>query len=65
MKKLKNNYFYLMLALFGAAALSILLFFLVSRFDGIQDALSALQGVWMPFLVGAVIAYLLKPGCNL
>ncbi len=65
MKKLKNNYFYLMLALFGAAALSILLFFLVSRFDGIRSALSALQGVWMPFLVGAVIAYLLKPGCNL
>ncbi|MCD8085294.1 MAG: AI-2E family transporter [Clostridiales bacterium] len=65
MKKLKNNYLYLMLALFGAAALSILLFFLVSRFDGIQDALSVLQGVWMPFIVGAVIAYLLKPGCNL
>ncbi len=65
MKKLKNNYFYLMLALFGTAALSILLFFLVSRFDGIRSALSALQGVWTPFLVGAVIAYLLKLGCNL
>lgn len=65
MKKLKNNYLYLTLALFGAAALSILLFFLVSRFDGIQDALSVLQGVWMPFIVGAVIAYLLKPSCNL
>ncbi|MCD8341193.1 MAG: AI-2E family transporter [Clostridiales bacterium] len=65
MKKLKNNYLYLMLALFGAAALSILLFFLVSRFDGIQGAFSTLKRVWMPFIVGAVIAYILKPSCNL
>ncbi|MCD8144787.1 MAG: AI-2E family transporter [Oscillospiraceae bacterium] len=64
MKKTKHKYLCLMLALFGAAALSIILFFLLFRFDGLQAAFHTLMGVLMPFVVGSVIAYLLKPSCN-
>jgi len=54
-----------MLALFGAAALSILLFFVVFRFDGLRRGVNTLIDVLMPFIVGAVLAYLLKPSCNM
>ncbi|MCD7956228.1 MAG: AI-2E family transporter [Lachnospiraceae bacterium] len=63
-KKSDNSYLRLMLALFGAAALSILLFFVVFRFDGLRRGVNTLIGVLMPFIVGAVLAYLLKPTCN-
>ncbi len=57
-------YLYGMLAGFGAIALSIIFFFLIYRFDGFGDAISTLTGILMPFIYGAVIAYLLKPVCN-
>ena len=57
-------YLYGMLAGFGAISLSILFFFLISRFQGFGDAISKLTGILMPFIYGAVIAYLLKPVCN-
>ena len=57
-------YLYGMLAGFGAISLSILFFFLIYRFQGFGDALSKLTGILMPFIYGAVIAYLLKPVCN-
>lgn len=57
-------YLYGMLAGFGAISLSIILFFLIYRFDGFGDAISTLTGILMPFIYGAVIAYLLKPVCN-
>ena len=57
-------YLYGMLAGFGAISLSILFFFLIYRFDGFGNAISALTGILMPFIYGAVIAYLLKPVCN-
>ena len=53
-----------MLAGFGAISLSILFFFLIYRFQGFGDAISKLTGILMPFIYGAVIAYLLKPVCN-
>ena len=53
-----------MLAGFGAISLSIIFFFLIYRFDGFGDAISTLTGILMPFIYGAVIAYLLKPVCN-
>ena len=49
---------------FGAIALSIIFFFLIYRFDGFGSAISNLTGILMPFIYGAVIAYLLKPVCN-
>ena len=57
-------YLYGMLAGFGAISLSILFFFLIYRFQGFRDAISKLTGILMPFIYGAVIAYLLKPVCN-
>ena len=54
-------YLYGMLAGFGAISLSIIFFFLIYRFDGFGDAISTLTGILMPFIYGAVIAYLLKP----
>ncbi|MCD8381264.1 MAG: AI-2E family transporter [Lachnospiraceae bacterium] len=51
-------------ALFKAAALSILLFFLISRLDVIRAGADKVIGVLMPFIIGGVIAYLLKPMCN-
>ena len=57
-------YLYGMLAGFGAISLSIIFFFLIYRFDGFGNAISTLTGILMPFIYGAVIAYLLKPVCN-
>ena len=57
-------YIYGMLAGFGAISLSILFFFIIYRFDGFGNAISAVAGILMPFIYGAVIAYLLKPVCN-
>ena len=57
-------YLYGMLAGFGAISLSLLFFFLIYRFQGFGDAISKLTGILMPFIYGAVIAYLLKPVCN-
>ena len=57
-------YLYGMLAGFGAIALSILFFFLIYRFQGFGNAISKVKGILMPFIYGAVIAYLLKPVCN-
>ncbi len=63
-KRANNHYLRLMLALFGAAALAILLFFIVFRFNGIRSVVKTLINVLMPFIVGAVLAYILKPSCN-
>ena len=57
-------YIYGMLAGFGAISLSILFLFFIYRFDGFGDAVSKVTGILMPFIYGAVIAYLLKPVCN-
>ena len=54
-------YLYGMLAGFGAISLSIIFFFLIYRFDGFGDAISTLTGILMPFIYGAVIAYLINP----
>ena len=57
-------YIYGMLAGFGAIGLSIALFFLFYRFNGLQKGISLLTGILMPFIYGGVIAYLLRPFCN-
>ena len=63
-KALVKRYLYGMLAGFGAISLSILFFFLIYRFQGFGAAITTLTGILMPFIYGAVIAYLLKPVCN-
>ena len=57
-------YLYAMVAGFGAIALSIALYFVFYRFDGIKKGASVLAGILMPFIYGGVMAYLLRPFCN-
>ena len=60
----KRRYTYLMLAIFGAISLSILVFFLLYRVQGVGDALRKLSQTLAPFIYGGVLAYLLRPMCN-
>ena len=60
----KRRYTYLMLAIFGGISMSILVYFLLSRFRGIGDILSTLSSILAPFIYGSVVAYLLRPMCN-
>ena len=60
----KRRYLYLMLSLFGAISLSIAVFFVVYRFQGIGDLVHTLGDILAPFIYGGVVAYLLRPMCN-
>ena len=60
----KKRYIYMMLSVFGAISLSIVVFFLVYRFRGIEDVLRKLSQTLAPFIYGGVVAYLLRPMCN-
>ena len=61
---LRKRYLYTMLSGFGAISLSVVLFFILYRLQGIGNALSSLSAILAPFLYGGVIAYLLRPICN-
>ena len=61
---IKRRYIYLMLAIFGAISLSILVFFLLYRFQGVGDVVNRLKDILAPFIYGGVLAYLLRPACN-
>ena len=56
-----EKYIYLMLAGFGAIALSILFFFLLFRLNVVGEYLSAAANTLMPFIYGCVMAYLIYP----
>ena len=60
----KRRYLYLMLSIFGGIGLSIILFFVVYRFQGVGDAVHKLESILAPFIYGSVVAYLLRPMCN-
>ena len=60
----KKKYFYLMMSIFGAISLSILVFFLLYRFQGVGDVFHNLKSILAPFIYGGVVAYLLRPMCN-
>ena len=60
----KRRYFYLMMSIFGAISLSILVFFLLYRFQGVGDVFQQLRDILAPFIYGGVVAYLLRPVCN-
>jgi len=60
----KKRYFYLMLSVFGAISLSILVFFLLYRFQGVGNVFHKLKDILAPFIYGGVVAYLLRPVCN-
>ncbi len=60
-----KRYVYLMLSFFGAISLSIVVFFVVYRFRGIGDWVRTLTQILAPFIYGGVVAYLLRPMCNI
>ena len=60
----KKRYLYLMLSIFGAISLSIVVFFLLYRFQGVGDVFHKLKDILAPFIYGGVVAYLLRPVCN-
>ena len=60
----QKRYLYLMLSGFGAISLSILLFFLLYRLQGVGKLLGELSAILAPFIYGGVMAYLLRPLCN-
>lgn len=59
-----KKYLYISLAGALGVILCILFFFMLFRFDQILAAWAVLKGILMPFIYGAVIAYLLTPVCN-
>lgn len=63
--KNKKHYLYLMLTLFGAATLSIILFFIIYRIEGLGKVVSNIISILNPIIYGLAIAYLLKPMCNI
>ncbi len=60
----KKHYIRLMLTFFGAAGLSIILFFIIFRFDGFRMGMDGFIDILKPLIYGAAIAYILKPVCN-
>lgn len=60
----KRRYLYLMLSGFGAISMSLILFFVLYRMQGIGQVLRSISLILAPFIYGGVIAYLLRPMCN-
>lgn len=63
----KNNLkrgFYISLIIFVGLALAITFFFLIFSGNSILAALSFVVSVLRPFIVGAIIAYIMKSTCN-
>ena len=59
-----KKYLYRSLAGAGSIIICILVFFAIYRFDRVMAAYGVIKGILMPFIYGAVIAYLLTPVCN-
>lgn len=57
---------YLFISLAGAIGIivCIVFFFLLFRFQEVMKGIQTLENILMPFIYGAVIAYLLTPVCN-
>lgn len=60
----KRKYMYMSLAVFSSISMSLVLFFILFRLQGIGEALDTLSDILAPFVYGGVVAYLLRPLCN-
>lgn len=62
----QDNWKYIKLACVGASVVLVGLacYFLIEKVGDIQAALGEIAKILMPFVYGAVIAYLLAPACN-
>ena len=64
MKEKWKDYYYKGLAVFLTVAMCILFFFVVFRLKELGHYVKVIANILMPFIYGAVIAYLLTPVCN-
>ena len=55
---------YMTLSVFAGIGMSLILFFILYRLQGIGVALKKLSDILAPFVYGGVVAYLLRPLCN-
>ncbi len=62
-EKLKKG-FGIALIIFGGLAMAITFFFLIYSSASVGTALSEIMTILRPFIIGAVIAYILKSTCN-
>ena len=60
----RKPYVMALVAGFGAISLSVLVFFLLYRLQGVEQAVQKVVDILKPFIYGGVIAYLLRPMCN-
>lgn len=60
----RKKYLYAMLAGFGSISLSVILFFVLYRLQGIGEVLGTVTRILAPFIYGGVVAYLLRPLCG-
>lgn len=60
-----KKYFYAAACLFGAIAASIILFFVLDKWDGIAKGVARIITKLMPFVIGALLAYIICPLCNM
>lgn len=60
----KKRYLYISLSVFAGIGMSLVLFFVLYRLQGIGAALKKLSDILAPFVYGGVVAYLLRPMCN-
>lgn len=63
-KNYLKKYAGITIALFGAFALSIFLFFIVDRIEAVTGFFSSLASSLMPFIIGGGLAYALRPLAN-
>lgn len=59
-----KRYFYAAFSLFCVIASSLVLFFLLFRLDEIEHMIGGIVSTLMPFIIGAVLAYIICPLCN-
>ncbi len=60
-----KKYLYIAGCTFGVIAASILFFFFIYKIDDIGRMMSGVMTAMMPFLIGAVLAYVICPLCNI
>ena len=60
----KRRYLYISLSVFSAIGLSLLLYFMLLRLQGVGAVLRTVSDILAPFVYGGVVAYLLRPLCN-
>lgn len=60
----KRRYLYMTLSVFSAISMSLVLFFLLFRLQGVGNVLKSVSEILAPFVYGGVLAYLLRPLCN-